>query len=147
VDEHLAFARHLRANATPQERKLWNAFASYRPRFMRQLPVGPYVADFACRRARIIIEVDGSQHATSVNDSRRTAALEAVGWQVLRFWNSEVDGNLEGIVEAVAQVVGDRLPPGEAFEPILSRAGRERVPRKSKERPPPAPPASAGGEQ
>ena len=147
AERRLHFARALRNNPTPAEEKLWRMLSSVRPRFTRQLRLGPFVADFACRRARLIVEVDGSQHAESTRDSQRTMALEAEGWRVLRFWNSEVADNLDGVIEAVVAAVAARLPFGEGIEFAASRAGRERKPRgRRKKRPPPAPPASAGGE-
>jgi very-short-patch-repair endonuclease len=146
MNERAAFARRLRHNATPEERMLWNALSRFRPRFTRQLRLGPYTADLACRRARIVIEVDGSQHAESQTDAQRTAALASDGWRVLRFWNSEVRANIDGVVQAVAAAIDERLPPGEATGFIGSRAGRQRRPRTRKKGPPPAPPASAGGE-
>jgi very-short-patch-repair endonuclease len=78
-------ARHLRAAATKQERILWNRLSRYRPKFTRQLPIGPYVVDLACRRAKLVVEVDGSQHIDREADIRRTFYLEAEGWTVIRF--------------------------------------------------------------
>jgi len=126
------FPRHLRNNATPEERAVWNAFARIRPRFTRQLRIHPHIADFACRRAKLLVEVDGSQHADSHRDDLRTAELEAAGWRVIRFWNSEVQSNLEGVVQAVIEAGNARLPVGEAFEFLPSRAGRERKPKARK---------------
>jgi very-short-patch-repair endonuclease len=143
----LDFARALRNNPTRAEARLWTLLSRLRPRFTRQLRLGPFVADFACRRARLIVEVDGSQHAESNRDERRTAALAADGWRVLRFWNSDVADNVDGVVEAIVAAVAVRLPFGETVEFVGSRAGRERKPRAERRKePPPAPPASAGGE-
>src|SRR3954469_12979787 len=86
-------ARALRNDPTPQELALWQLLSRYRPKFTRQLSLKPYVADLACRRAKLIVELDGSQHANSEYDLERTRILEAQGWTVLRFWNSEVDEN------------------------------------------------------
>ena len=144
--ERIEFARALRNNATPEERALWRVLSAFRPRFTRQLRVGPYVADLACRKARVVVELDGSQHAGSRSDTRRTQDLEADGWKVVRFWNSEVNSNLEGVVSAIRETVEARLPPGDVFEAQPSRAGRMRTPRGRKKVPPPTPPASAGGE-
>ena len=82
-EDTITFVRSLRNNATEEERALWNALSRLRPRWTRQLPIGPYVADFACRRARVVAELDGSQHVDSRSDERRTSALEADGWKVL----------------------------------------------------------------
>ncbi|MEA3001908.1 MAG: hypothetical protein QOH81_696 [Sphingomonadales bacterium] len=73
-------ARHLRTNATPQERALWRLLSRYRPKFTRQLSIPPYIADLACRQARLIVEIDGSQHIDAEADVDRTHFLErAVG--------------------------------------------------------------------
>jgi very-short-patch-repair endonuclease len=128
----IPLARHLRNNPTPEELALWHALSRVRPRFTRQLRIGPYVADFACRRARTLVEVDGSQHADSTPDEQRTGVLESHGWRVLRVWNSDVQENLEGLVQALLLAAGERLPPGEHFEFTASRAGRERRPRTRK---------------
>jgi primosomal protein N' (replication factor Y) len=100
-----------------------------RPRFTRQLRLDPFVGDFACRRARLIIEADGSQHAESKSDQVRTAQLHRDGWQVIRFWNNEILGNVDGVVAAIVEAVGARLPEGEEVYFIGSRAGRPRNPR------------------
>ena len=143
-------ARHLRNNATDAERALWHALQSYGPRFTRQLRIDHYIADVACRRARLIVELDGSQHVDSAYDANRTKALEARGWRVIRFWNNEVMTNVEGVVEAILAAATPRLPPDETFATISPRDGRDRKPRsrgkKEEEEPPPTPPASAEGE-
>ena len=146
AQRRLRFARALRNNPTPAEEKLWRALSRVRPRFTRQLRLGPFVADFACRRARLIVEADGSQHAESSTDAVRSAALEADGWRVIRFWNSDIAGNLDGVVEAIVTAVATRIPSREDVQFVASRAGRERRPRGRKQGPPPAPPARAGGE-
>lgn len=143
------FARHLRRNPTDAEFALWHVLSTLRPRFTRQLRIGPYVADFACRRARLIIEVDGGQHAENRRDSARTAELEADGWRVLRFWNNDVLCNTDGVAEAIMDAGNVRLPAGESFAAINSRGGRPRKPRTRLPRekgPPPAPPRNRGGE-
>lgn len=61
-------ARSLRSNTTPEERKMWELLSRYRPKFTRQLPIGPYIVDFACRQAKLVVEVDGGQHADSERD-------------------------------------------------------------------------------
>jgi len=97
--------RELRLNATDAERKLWAALKSaefFGRRFRRQYPVAPYIADIACVEVRLIIEVDGGQHAESASDVKRDAALKAAGWRVLRFWNSDVLTSIEGVIETIA---------------------------------------------
>ena len=121
-------ARQLRAEATPQERKLWNLLSRYRPKFTRQLPIGPFHADLACRQAKLVVEVDGSQHIASPSDEYRTRHLEQDGWTVIRFWNSDVNDNPEGVAEAIllkaAECLGGTHP-----QPLPSREGRQRRPR------------------
>jgi very-short-patch-repair endonuclease len=100
----------LRNLATPEERLLWTYLRHVRPRFTRQLPVGGYIVDFACRTAKLAVELDGSQHLDAADyDSRRTIVLEGLDWQVLRFWNSEVRDNAEGIAAVIAAAVDARL--------------------------------------
>lgn len=82
-------ARSLRRNATDAERALWRIISRYRPRFTRQHVIGPYIVDFACRAAKVAIELDGSQHVDSIGDEERTLRLEALGWKVIRIWNTK----------------------------------------------------------
>jgi len=102
------FARKLRRNETPAERRLWYLLRDRRlgdAKFRRQVPVGPYVADFLCRAARLIVEVDGGQHADSRHDAARDAWLAAQGWRVVRFWNGEVMGNPAGVCDAILEAL------------------------------------------
>lgn len=99
-------ARELRGNPTDAESKLWLRLRRKQVdghRFRRQVPLGPYVVDFACFDARLIIEVDGGQHTeeTAERDATRTAWLEGQGFRVLRFWNNEVLGNIDGVIETI----------------------------------------------
>ncbi len=87
------FARSLRAGQTDAERKLWLILRSRRLadlKWRRQVPIGPYIVDFVCLQARIVVECDGSQHAGSLRDEKRDAWLEREGFVVLRFWNHEI---------------------------------------------------------
>jgi very-short-patch-repair endonuclease len=70
-------------------------------KFVRQKPIEPYVADFVCRDRRLVIEVDGGQHAESARDLRRDATLRADGYRVLRFWNTDVLSNLDGVLSNI----------------------------------------------
>jgi very-short-patch-repair endonuclease len=103
-------ARDLRNNATDTERALWQVLRDKQLgwRFRRQFVIAPYIVDFACPEARLVIEADGGQHAEPGADGRRDSVLRDKGWQVLRFWNNEVLGNRDGvllrIVEALACV-------------------------------------------
>ena len=121
-------ARELRKEATPQEQALWALLSRYRPRFTRQLSITPYIADLACRRARLIVEIDGSQHLKPEVDAERTEFLEAQGWTIIRFWNSEVNDNPEGVAEAILQKAAECLG-GTHPQPLPSREGRMRRPR------------------
>lgn len=100
-------ARHLRRNLTEAERKLWIYLREKKAdgfHFRRQCPIGPYIADFLCYAAKLIIEVDGGQHGMEdgfERDRRRTAWLETNGYRVIRFWNNDVLGNIEGVVEVI----------------------------------------------
>jgi very-short-patch-repair endonuclease len=115
--------RILRTTATAEERLLWAHIRPIRPRFTRQLPIGNYIADFACRAARIVVELDGSQHLdTTAYDTERTAFLEALGWHVLRFWNNDVRDNPDGVAEAIASAVAHRLGPTHP-QPLPFREG------------------------
>jgi very-short-patch-repair endonuclease len=104
-------ARQLRANPTDAERALWQALRQWRPRFTRQYPIGRAIPDFVCRKARLVVEVDGGQHNESKRDSVRTAALKAGGWRVIRFWNHDVLGNTEGVMLTILAAVRARVPP------------------------------------
>jgi very-short-patch-repair endonuclease len=126
--QQTAHARDLRNNATPAERTLWRLLSRYRPKFTRQLPVGPYIADLACREARLIVECDGSQHIDSAHDERRTLFLQSEGWTIIRFWNSEVSENPDGVAEAILLKAADCLG-GTHPQPLPSREGRQRRPR------------------
>ena len=118
-------ARTLRNNATPQERVLWRLLSRYRPKFTRQLSIPPFVADLACREARLIVEVDGSQHLDSKTDDGRTHVLESEGWTIIRFWNSEVNDNPDGIAQAILLKAAEGLG-GTHPQPLPSREGRKR---------------------
>ena len=108
-------ARELRRQSTDTERRLWAVLRDRRLagyRFRRQHPIGNFIADFACTRHRLIVEVDGSQHADNQADERRTVFLQSEGWRVIRFWNNDVLINTEGVVETILRVLHeDPHPP------------------------------------
>lgn len=88
---------------TDAERRLWYALRNRRFegwKFRRQVSLGPYVVDFLCHSARLIVEVDGGQHSAEV-DARRTAFLASQGYRVIRFWNNEVLVNVDGVLQAL----------------------------------------------
>lgn len=121
-------ARQLRREATPAERALWRLLSRYRPRFTRQLVVGNYIVDLACREARLAIELDGSQHLDRQQyDERRTDYLQNAGWRVVRLWNSEVLTNPEGAAEYLLAQAAECLG-GPPPQPLPSREGRMRRP-------------------
>ena len=107
------FARQLRKQMTKEERRLWYDYlSSYPVRFCRQKILGRYIVDFYCARAKLVIELDGSQHyeATGMEqDAERTAFLETYGLYVLRIPNNEINQNLRGVCELIDQVVSERM--------------------------------------
>ena len=122
-------ARQLRKAMTDAEHRFWNLVRNRKfegLKFVRQYPVGPYIADFACRERMHVVEIDGSQHAESTNDETRTAFLNAEGHSVLRFWNNEVLADLTGVYDLLRAVVTGQTPsPGWRFSPAtLSALGR-----------------------
>jgi very-short-patch-repair endonuclease len=113
------FAKALRRAMTDEERLLWQWLR--KPgisglRFRRQAPVGPYIVDFFCPTESLIIEVDGGQHAVGNQDTVRDAWLVSRGYRVLRFWNSDIAGNIDGVCAEIARVAA--LPPPEIARAI-----------------------------
>jgi very-short-patch-repair endonuclease len=96
-------ARKLRRQSTDAENRLWHYLRGRRfegAKFVRQFPVGPHVADFACRSLRLAIELDGGQHSADV-DAPRTHVIEAFGYRIIRFWNNDVLENTHGVLEVI----------------------------------------------
>src|SRR5215469_4007540 len=105
-----ALARRLRRDATDAERRLWYRLRSRQidgAKFVRQEPIGPYVVDFVCRELRLIIEVDGGQHATDKRDAVRDRWLAEQGYRVMRFWNNEVLANTSGVLEEIVAALSE----------------------------------------
>jgi very-short-patch-repair endonuclease len=102
-------ARRLRTDATEAEQKLWSRLRKKQLSgfmFRRQYSIGPFFADFVCLDANLIIEVDGSQHADQEKqDESRSEFLRDAGYKVLRFWNYEVLGELDHVVQRIADVL------------------------------------------
>lgn len=123
-----AEARNLRNNATLHEVMLWRHLSSKRLaglKFSRQMPIAGYKVDFVCRSHKLVIELDGSQHADAmVYDAARTRSLERAGYRVVRFWNNDLTSNMPGVLETIASAA----------------LGHERVPT-------PCPLPQAGGEE
>lgn len=116
-DRRVPLARQLRRTMTPAERKLWwhlreAQFAG--THFRRQATIGRYFVDFCCHTCRLIVEIDGSDHAERsrmMADARRTAFLNARGYRVLRFWNNDLLSNIEGVMTVIHDAVGDGSGP------------------------------------
>jgi very-short-patch-repair endonuclease len=110
-------ARLLRKRMTPQEVKLWVKLRQLRPagfHFRRQVPIGRFVVDFACLKRGLVIELDGGQHnfdGHAARDRARDAHLREIGFQVLRFWNANVDADLDGVVETILARISPALNP------------------------------------
>ena len=97
-------AKRMRREPTPAEAKLWRHLRGRQTsntKFTRQFVIGPYIADFACHSAKLIVELDGSQHSESQTDPRRDAVLRAHGFRILRIWNNELHDNRDGVLEAI----------------------------------------------
>ncbi|PWT74548.1 MAG: DNA (cytosine-5-)-methyltransferase [Proteobacteria bacterium] len=114
------FAKQLRRDSTDAERSLWRHLRAHRFfgwKFKRQQPIGRYIVDFVCFEAQLVIEVDGGQHpAAAHEDEARDLWLRSQGFQVVRFWNNEVLGNIEGVLGRIAATLTplpDPLPQGE----------------------------------
>ncbi|GMP05325.1 hypothetical protein TM239_41460 [Bradyrhizobium sp. TM239] len=109
-------ARALRRDSTDAERVLWSELRGHRLNgagFRRQVPIDHYVADFICHAARLVIELDGGQHFSDDGeraDARRSAAIEAKGFKVLRFSNLDVMTNRAGTLEKIATTIAERAP-------------------------------------
>jgi len=115
----IATARRLRANQTEVEKRLWSRLRDrglFSLKFRRQVPLGPFVADFVCAEQALVVELDGGQHSSSeASDDRRTAWLESRGWRVIRFWNNQANENIEGVLHVIAGACGinvDHPHPG-----------------------------------
>jgi very-short-patch-repair endonuclease len=102
-------AKNLRANLTEPERRLWYRLRANRlgVKFQRQVVLAPYIADFACRSQRLVIEVDGDSHGgRETYDAARTAALEQMGYRVIRVTNADLMSNLDGVLRAILIELG-----------------------------------------
>ena len=111
-----ANARTLRRNSTDAERILWSELRDHRlggAGFRRQVPIENYVADFMCHAAKLVIELDGGQHFSArgeKSDARRSTAIKARGFQILRFSNLDVMKNRVGVLETIASAIATRAP-------------------------------------
>ena len=113
MDKKYIKAKLLRKNSTSHEKIIWNIIRNRKLnglKFVRQYPIGAYIVDFACREKKLVIELDGGQHNESENisyDEKRTAFLESQGYKVIRFWNNEIDKNLEGVYEKILEFISN----------------------------------------
>ncbi|MBX4955031.1 DUF559 domain-containing protein [Rhizobium lentis] len=108
----IARARSLRQSDNDAEDKLWKELRDRRlngNKFVRQMPIGPYFADFACRELRLVVEIDGSQHADSRRDGIRDAFMTGNGWSVVRFWNVDVLSALPSVLDTIVAICDGRL--------------------------------------
>ena len=100
-------ARNLRKNMTKQERIVWQFLRNRSVnghKFRRQYPIGNYIVDFICNEKKLIIEIDGGQHNDDKQihyDQERTKYLETKGYKVIRFWNSDIENNIEGVYQEI----------------------------------------------
>ncbi|RLC08673.1 MAG: hypothetical protein DRH43_09660, partial [Deltaproteobacteria bacterium] len=124
----LQFARNLRKQQTDAETKMWHLLRNRRlagKKFRRQHPIPPYVVDFYCHAASLVIEIDGGQHSENrQHDERRTTFLEEKGLRVIRFWNNEVLGETEAVLQVIWNVLQEPSP----LTPLPKGEGRN-VPR------------------
>ena len=113
----LSHAKTMRAGPTPAEARLWYHLRAHRfggHKFRRQTVIGPYIADFTCRSAMLVIEIDGDSHGDRVSeDAERTRQIELRGWHVVRFSNGDVMGKIEAVLEQL----GALLAPLPALSP------------------------------
>jgi very-short-patch-repair endonuclease len=126
-----ARARELRVNETEAEYRLWGELRGRHLngyKFVRQVPLGPFVVDFVCREKGLIVELDGSQHADSPTDLARTAWLNGHGYAVLRFWNHEVLAERRAVLDTILACLDGKIStpsPDLRFAPAtLSPSGR-----------------------
>ncbi|ODT76826.1 MAG: hypothetical protein ABS76_30105 [Pelagibacterium sp. SCN 64-44] len=113
MDDPVTFARKLRREQTPAERRFWIILHPWREaglHWRRQTPIGPYVVDFACKREKLIVEIDGDTHyseAGRAHDRGRSAFLEQRGYRIVRFSNAEVTGNGDGVFAVLMEMLGE----------------------------------------
>jgi very-short-patch-repair endonuclease len=115
-DRQRQFARQMRAQPTDAERVLWRRLrhdiSLAGSHFRRQALIGPFIVDFASRGAKLVIELDGGQHDTQrAADARRTRFIEGHGYRVLRFWNNDVLGNIDGVLSEIQSALAQTPTP------------------------------------
>lgn len=111
--KNISLAKNLRRDATPQEKHLWYDFlANYEIRFQRQKAIDHFIADFYCHKAKLVLEIDGSQHYTEEGmrkDEFRTEILEGYDLKIIRFTNRQINTNFRGVCEYIDAVVKSTL--------------------------------------
>ena len=125
----LGRARELRRDMTPQEKLLWRQLRGRRFgfKFRRQMWLGGFIADFACPEAKLVVEADGSQHAENIRyDEERAAAFSRLGWRTLRFWNNEINVELDAVLAAIQAALPSPSHPAPQRGP-LPLPSRERA--------------------
>ncbi len=131
-------SKRLRRDLTDAERILWRGIREAAPawgaHWRKQTPIGPYIADFACLKAKLVVEVDGSQHADNARDATRDNWLETQGFTAIRFWNSDVLEDLAGCLETIAVQVGTggakrrtRIPQDQPSAAIVTQSAQTRI--------------------
>lgn len=108
-DRRRSNAKAMRSAMTDAELKLWNELRAHRLMglsFRRQVPIGPYIVDFACSARQIVVEVDGSQHAEPDRDKARDAFLASSGWTILRFWNDDILRDIDNVCLHIVTIAG-----------------------------------------
>ncbi len=106
---HRDFARQMRSDATKAENALWQALRGSQLeglKFKRQVPIAGRIVDFVCFSQRLIVEVDGAQHSESTSDERRDTHLLSEGFQTIRFWNHEVEEDIDGVCQTILKAAG-----------------------------------------
>ncbi|MEZ0226737.1 MAG: endonuclease domain-containing protein [Alphaproteobacteria bacterium] len=103
-------AKELRHDQTEAEKRIWEKIRNSHlgVKFRRQAPVGTYITDFLCHDLKLVVEIDGGQHAENKRDEVRTKYLRELGFHVVRFWNDEALTNIEGVVDKLARIIEDR---------------------------------------
>lgn len=106
----LKYAKKLRTNMTDAEQRLWYRLRGHRfdgNKFKRQVPIGPYIVDFASLHRKLVLEIDGGQHADNARDQRRDQWLQEQGFEVLRFWNNDVLRQTDSVLEVIATALNE----------------------------------------
>jgi very-short-patch-repair endonuclease len=114
MTDAIARARTLRKSMTPEEARIWIRLRALREvghHFRRQAPINGFYPDFVCKKRRLIIEIDGNQHGEEPQrsfDSKRDAQLRAKGYQIMRFWNSDIDADIDSVMDTIISALVDR---------------------------------------